>query len=441
MATSSVDGNICVQSLSDPKDVQLRNFARPLQTVALSPDYKNDRAYLSGGRAGQLVLTVGGPQGRSTSTTVGSAAAAAAGWLGSMGLGQNIGKDTILHSGEGAISAIKWSPSGKYVVWLNEHGIKIMCSNLQPENADIVDAWKRIGHIDRPQTEEWEEMAEMWQGRVEWIDEAAVEANDPESTVTESRASPAAIRLKETVEKSKKSVERLLVGWGGTLWIIHVHPARQSTGKYVGAGSGGRAEIVKILRMDCIISGISLYTPSLLLVLAYCLPDDEEAQEEDNNKRAGKRPAKGHQARSSTVLKQSGDIQKRTNSQTPELRLIDLISQVEVDKDSLSVSRFERLSSHDYHLNTIFIPDKSASVVSSSALETLAGLGTDVLNAALYPKSLFSSGASIKSRDSNEVQSVKRSSTIGACKPWRNRSSLLIKPCEARAQDLHPQPL
>src|SRR5689334_13085349 len=37
IATASMDGNVCVQSLLDPKDVQLRNFARPVQAVALSP--------------------------------------------------------------------------------------------------------------------------------------------------------------------------------------------------------------------------------------------------------------------------------------------------------------------------------------------------------------------------------------------------------------------
>ena len=153
-----MDGLVRVQSLLDLKDCQLRNFARPVQAVAISPEYKSDRTYLSGGRAGNLVLTIGAPQGRSTSTTVGTAAAAASGWLGSMGLGSNTGKDTLLHSGEGAISTIKWSLSGKYVVWLNEHGMKIMRTKLHLENADAEDAWKRIGHIDRPQTDEWEEI-------------------------------------------------------------------------------------------------------------------------------------------------------------------------------------------------------------------------------------------------------------------------------------------
>lgn len=246
IATSSMDGNVCVQSLVDMKDVQLRNFARPVHSVALSPDYKNDRTYLSGGTAGSLILTVGGAPGRSTSTTVGTAAATASGWLGSMGLGTNTGKDTVLHSGEGIVSAIKWSLSGKYVVWLNEHGIKIMRSHLYLDSGDPDDAWKRIGHYDRPQTDEWETMAGVWKGRVEWIDEQSIPANDGDKESEEAAISPAAERLRLQQDKDKKQVERVLVGWGGTIWIIHVHPGGVGVGKNAGERSLGRAEMAKM---------------------------------------------------------------------------------------------------------------------------------------------------------------------------------------------------
>jgi len=226
------------------RDVSLRNFARPVQAVALSPEYKHDRMYLSGGLAGQLILTVGPPVGRSTATTTG-AAAQAAGWLGSM-VGVGTGKDTVLHSGEGTITTIKWSLSGKYVVWLNEHGIKIMRTKLHLEAADADDAWKRIGHIDRPQTEEWDTMASVWKGRVEWIDEQAIEQDEPSLERRDSVLSPAAESLKQQQLKATKKIERLLVGWGGTIWIIHVHPGGIGVGKNAGERSAGRAEIVKM---------------------------------------------------------------------------------------------------------------------------------------------------------------------------------------------------
>lgn len=243
-----MDGNVCVQYLIDMKDVQLRSFGRPVQSVALSPEFKSDRSYISGGLAGQLILTSGGGPGRSTSTTIGTAAATASGWLGSMGLGSNTGKDTVLHSGEGTINIVKWSLSGKYVAWLNEQGIKIMRSKSQHDNADSDDAWKRVGHIDRPQTEEWDTMASVWKGRAEWIDEKAIEIDEAvDSKQGSVSTSSAASRLKgqSPIGPQKPAMERLLVGWGAMIWIIHVHPDGSPT-KNSENKAGGRAEIAKM---------------------------------------------------------------------------------------------------------------------------------------------------------------------------------------------------
>ncbi|CAK7267440.1 Vacuolar protein sorting-associated protein 41 [Sporothrix epigloea] len=393
IATASTDGNVCIQSLIDTKDVQLRNFGRPVQAVALSPDYRQDRTYLSGGLAENLILTVGGQSGRSTSTTVGTAAAAASGWLGSMGLGTNTGRDTILHTGEGTIATIKWSFSGKYVAWINEHGIKIMRTKAHLETVDAESAWTRIGHVDRPQTEEWDTMASVWKGRAQWIDEATLDADDDKpGPLHPDEPSQAAEILKQQQVRDSKAIERLLVGWGGTIWIVHVHPGRVGVGKQAGERSVGRAEIVKILRMDCIISGLSLYTQNLLVVLAYVSPTPEDEEEDEHSR-----------STAASSGEPSGGIRRRQNNTPPELRLIDLTSQTEIDKDVLSVSRFERLSAGDYHLS--ILPSQTAAaaaVASKGALEAIAGLGADMWNAAINPKMLFSSSQSIKSRDSNE---------------------------------------
>jgi tetratricopeptide (TPR) repeat protein len=156
--------------------------------------------------------------------------------------------------------------------------------------------------------------------------------------------------------------------------------------------------------MDCIISGISLYTQNLLLVLAYCLPeDDDDGDEEDESTPQLASPAKSHRSKASTSSQPSGGIRRRQNNQPPELRLIDLNTMSEVDKDGLSVSRFERLSSSDYHLGILPARNAASAVASSKgALEAIAGIGADMWNAAINPKSLFSSGASIRSKDSGD---------------------------------------
>lgn len=154
------------------------------------------------------------------------------------------------------------------------------------------------------------------------------------------------------------------------------------------------------LRLDCIVSGLSLYTPTLLLVLAYITPDDDEDEP----------PAapKGHKSKGSTAStgsEPSGGIRRRQNALSPELRLIDLGSSEEVDTDGLTVSRFERLSATDYHLGVL--PSTRNSIpepTSKGTLEALAGMGSGMwnatINATASATALLGSSASVLSGDS-----------------------------------------
>ena len=128
---------------------------------------------------------------------------------------------------------------------------------------------------------------------------------------------------------------------------------------------------------------------------------------------------KGHKSQpsaSSTGSQPSGGISRSQNHQRPELRLIDLESEEEVSMDSLNVSRYERLSARDYHLG-ILPPRNAAAVVSSrGVLEALGGFGSEMWNAAINPKSLFSSGASVRSGESGG-ESISKGSTAGTIRP------------------------
>jgi hypothetical protein len=163
--------------------------------------------------------------------------------------------------------------------------------------------------------------------------------------------------------------------------------------------------------MDCIISGLSLYTPTLLLVLAYVTPDvDEEPQDSPKGKR--------HKSKSSTASTSSeprGGIRKRQNALSPELRLIDLNTSQEVDTDTLTVSRFERLSATDYHLGVLPAP-RAAAIVQTSrgTLETLTGMGSGMWNATINATSLLSSGASVRSNGSKGSDSTAKQSITGS---------------------------
>lgn len=327
IATSSIDGHVCVQSLLDPKDVQLRNFGRPVQAVALSPDFKSDKTYLSGGQAGSLVLTVGGQSGKSVNASTTGSAAAASGWLGSIGLGGHNGTDKVLHSGEGIISTIKWSLSGKYVLWVNEHGIKIARSHLKLDNAETGLEWKRISHVSRPTRPGWEDLAAVQKARAEWVDRSSLDSDQDPALQRE--PSNGGIKASDAA-----GVEEVVVGWGDVTWIIRVHPGDGGS-MAKAAAPAGRAEVISVIRHpDCMIAGVSLYTPTLMLILAYM----------------EKKSASSKQSNDSTPRSRS----KRHNALKPELRLIDINSHEEIETDSLPVSRFESLASSDYHLGVLY---------------------------------------------------------------------------------------
>ncbi|KAF1808378.1 hypothetical protein P152DRAFT_477408 [Eremomyces bilateralis CBS 781.70] len=371
IATASIDGHVCVQSLVDPKDVMLRNFARPIQAVALSPEYKSDRSFVSGGLAGQLILTSGGRLGASSNANTNSAAAAASGWLGSLGIGSNPGKDAVLHSGEGSISTIKWSLSGKFVVWINEHGIKIMRTNLKLDSLDSERAWKTIGHIDRPKHGNWEDLGGGWKGRADWVNTDWLES-DEEGPVVQNGTN------------AKHSVEKLVVGWGDTAWVLLVKSERAGVGKDAGERFSGSVDIVhKLFFDDCILSGLALYTPSLLLILAYRTKDDDDkpiAPSLETTPRRG--------------------VHHRQNGLSPEVRLIDVNTKDEVDVDMLTISRYESLAAADYHISTLYVPANQGPLQTQRG--ALGAISGSLWDAGASAGRVFSSGASIFSLPSSE---------------------------------------
>lgn len=420
IATSSLDGHVCVSSLIDPKDVQLRNFARPVNAVALSPEYKLDRTYLSGGRAGHLILTTGGKAGVSSDANTNSAAAAASGWLGTIGIGSNTGKDSILHQGEGAISAIKWSLSGKWVVWVNEEGVKIMRSHLRLGSEGSEDAWRRIAHAAKPDRKAWEEMAGVWKARAQWVDDHGVESDDADHAVEGLNRGSKLLASGSTKAKKTKGFEKLVVGWGDTAWILHVHEGGIAlSGPQAGKRQIGSVDIFHKLQFrDCVVSSLSLYSPSLLAILAYrTIGDDDKPISSSNDLKDTPRRGRAH---------------KHTGI-APQLRLVNVRDGEEVDVDELPMSRFQTLSAQDYHLESLWIPppiSQKSAVESKGALE-----GLWEASGGHYASKMFSSGASVLSRSSSGADDDARKGSSSGKGVGNSRD---LVPTELRHVEAHP---
>lgn len=249
IATSSLDGTVCVSSLVDEKDVTLRNFGRPVQCVSISPEYQYDRSYVSGGLDGNLIVTSGGQKGVETQANINTIASSASSWLGQIGLSADKGKDAKVHSGEGAISATSWSLSGKYVAWVNEHGIKVARTNLflHPDHASS--AWTVICHVDKPNRKEWDEMGSAWKARAHWIDQKHYDAFDdwsvePHAAPQKQEASHTPDSPNSTPKKATPKTEQLLVGWGDAVWIVEIDPKGQHLSKPGASPALGKANLL-----------------------------------------------------------------------------------------------------------------------------------------------------------------------------------------------------
>jgi hypothetical protein len=131
----------------------------------------------------------------------------------------------------------------------------MMRTNLLLDGADSDSAWKSMGIIEKPNRRSWQEMAGSWKARVEWVDDGSLESEDdaiinlngnyaPEKadpTLPHQRADKPQVGSKKD---KRTQVEKMVVGWGDTAWVVHVHPGGPGVGKDVGERSVGRVDLV-----------------------------------------------------------------------------------------------------------------------------------------------------------------------------------------------------
>ncbi|KIK69901.1 hypothetical protein GYMLUDRAFT_34296 [Collybiopsis luxurians FD-317 M1] len=102
IATASIDGQVVIISLSSRESYSF-DLRRPVRTVALEPSFasRSTRGFVCGGLAGTLSLREK---------------------RGFFGVGHT---ETVLHSSEGPIWLVRWSPSSPLLAWANDTGVKL----------------------------------------------------------------------------------------------------------------------------------------------------------------------------------------------------------------------------------------------------------------------------------------------------------------------------
>lgn len=96
-ASASLDGRVVIGSIADPQDIAASDFKRPVHAVALDPNYASSKTFVSGGTAGNVVLSEKG-------------------WL-------QARSDTNVCTSDSTIVLLKWI--GDVVLWINDDGITI----------------------------------------------------------------------------------------------------------------------------------------------------------------------------------------------------------------------------------------------------------------------------------------------------------------------------
>lgn len=212
LASASIDGRVVIGSINDPKDITASDFKRPVHAVALDPNYKSTKRFISGGMAGDVILSERG-------------------WLGQR-------SDFTLNSSEDPVIAVYWIES--IFIWMNESGIsifsqytkKLLLDIPRPEGSPRGDMYK-----PRLTTPESNRIYIAWADRV-WI-------------------------LKTEFPRGREGKNLL----SSTASIIN--PSGASTRSVAAEPT---IEIESAFHVDCLVAGVAPFTEDTLMMLAYLPP-------------------------------------------------------------------------------------------------------------------------------------------------------------------------
>ena len=212
LASASIDGTVVIGSVLEAEDISASNFKRPVHSVALDPNYKSSKTFISGGMAGDVILSERG-------------------WLGNR-------SDTILQKSDDPVIAIYWIDG--LIIWMNDSGIniynqhtrKLLMNIPRPENSPRADLYK-----PRICTPESNRIYIAWADRV-W-------------------------NLKVTVTKSK-DLKALLPSSASMILSSGSSMRSQAIEQTITVESE--------LQVDCLIAGIAAFKDDTLMMLSYLPP-------------------------------------------------------------------------------------------------------------------------------------------------------------------------
>lgn len=177
-ATGSIDGTVTIGLIEDLSSVTSFDFKRPIQAVVLHSDYKSSKAFVSGGMAGEVVLSQRN-------------------WLGNR-------IDTVLAKGQGPIMGI--FTLDDVILWMNDAGItfcsihsrsQLLKVEFPRENDEEVRPSLYRPHVHFPESDR---IIVGWGNHV-WMFKISLKTNGENGTNFDSILSSAASSLRAVPDK------------------------------------------------------------------------------------------------------------------------------------------------------------------------------------------------------------------------------------------------
>ena len=308
-ATGSIDGTVIIGSMDDPQNITQYDFKRPINSVALHSNFQASRMFVSGGMAGDVVLSQRNWLGNRIDIVLNKKKK------------KKTRKDDLSSDMKGPIMGIY--TMGDLILWMDDDGITF-CD---------VPTRSQLLNIPFP-------------SRIFNVQDVRPDLFRPHVHFLES--------------------DRVVIGWGSNIWLFkvsftkdsnsiksgdsnsqsnnmsHFNPTTNIGSLLSSAASSFRGTPDKKVELEChftvsmLITGLASFKDDQLLCLGFDIDIEEEATIDEDMKEG-----KNFSKRPENLL---------AKGNAPELKIVDLFNGDEIYNDEVIMKNYEKLSINDYHL-------------------------------------------------------------------------------------------
>ncbi|CAI4058079.1 hypothetical protein SKDZ_04G3050 [Saccharomyces kudriavzevii ZP591] len=307
-ATGSIDGTVIIGSIDDPQNITQYDFKRPINSVALHSNYQASKMFVSGGMAGDVVLSQRNWLGNRIDIVLNKKKK------------EKIRKDDQFSDARGPIMGIYIM--GDLILWMDDDGITF-CD---------IPTRSQLLNIPFPST-------------IFNVQNVRSDLFRPHIHFLES--------------------DRIIIGWGSNIWLFkvsftkdsnsykfsdsnsqnnnmgHFNPTTNIGSLLSSAASSFRGSPDKKVELECnftvsmLIAGLASFKDNQLLCLGFDLDVEDDVGVDKNNKGLD-------------LANQQKNLLFKGNA--PELKIVDLFNGDEIYNDEVIMKNYEKLSLNDYHL-------------------------------------------------------------------------------------------